>query len=65
MPSFHCDATSNGYEKESTENSTATLDSELERVKDQMAAKELEGTENISVIIASSCFAKYLFVFRW
>ena len=34
-----------GYEKESTESSTVTPETELERVQDQMAAKELEGTE--------------------
>ena len=42
---IHVGATSNGYEKESTENSTVTPETELERVQDQMAAKDLERTE--------------------
>ena len=39
------DATNNGCEKESSENSAATPETEPKRVKDQMATKELEGTE--------------------
>ena len=50
----HVDATCNGYEKESTESPTAAAETdthpflepeELERVRDQMADKKSEGTE--------------------
>ena len=42
---IHVDETNNRYEKESTMNTTVTPETKLERVQNQIAAKELEGTE--------------------